>query len=136
MEAARSGALPRPLTALFASTGFQLEDASHWTPAQAGCFSLAVMGALGFLNTVVPRLFAGRVASVPAQGSHHDRLDVKDHLFLAFNKLASVPFSYHFLRACWRHPAVHWCAAGWLAGWWASHHRLANRSRSAGRRAS
>ena len=98
-----------PVSALFAATGFQLEDWTVWTPAHATAFCLLVVAAFAFLNAIVPLLFSTRRA-IPARGRHHDVLDVTDTLFLSFNRVASVPFTYHYLRAAWMWPAVKWCA--------------------------
>ena len=97
-----------PLASLFAATGFQLEDYSAWTPAQGCGFVLLVAGAFEFLNRAVPWVFATS-RSIPQRGRHHDVLDATDTLYLAFNRLASVPFTYHYLRAAWVWPAVKWC---------------------------
>jgi hypothetical protein len=96
-----------PLGQLFEATGFQLEDFTAWSPAHALGFMLLVAGAFEFLNTSVPWLFATS-RSIPQRGRHHDVLDATDTLYLAFNRLASVPFTYHYLRAAWVWPAIKW----------------------------
>lgn len=107
------GLAPGPISRVLDSVGFDLLQPLSWSPLQAGFFSLAVMGALGFLNNIVPLLFA-RSRSIPAQGSHLDALSPRDRAFLAFNRLASIPFSYHFVRAAWVLPSIAWCVArGW-----------------------
>jgi hypothetical protein len=50
-------------------------------------------------------------ARIPTRGRHHDVLDSRDWLYLAINRAASVPFTYHYLRAAWVLPSVKWCAA-------------------------
>jgi hypothetical protein len=96
-----------PLGQWFEATGFQLEDYTAWSPAHALGFMLLVAGAFEFLNTAVPWLFATS-RSIPQRGRHHDVLDATDTLYLAFNRLASVPFTYHYLRAAWVWPAIKW----------------------------
>ena len=100
-----------PLSRLFEATGFELGDASRWTAAHAASFCLLVVAAFEFLSRVVPFLFV-RSGAIPARGRHHDVLDWKDTLCLSFNRCASVPFTYHYLKAAWVLPAVKWCERG------------------------
>jgi hypothetical protein len=98
------------LSRLAAAPGFVPTEAATWSAAHAACFLGAVGGAFEFLSHAVPRAFAG-AARIAPRGAHHDTLDGRDRLFLAINRAASVPFTYHYLKAAWLLPCMKWCAA-------------------------
>ena len=104
-----------PLESWLLSHDFVMDKPGSWSAPQAGAFCTCVMAALGFLNNIVPpvaRALLRGASPIPAQGSHLDALEWKDHLFLFINRLASIPFTYHFVVTAWTLPSIVWCVAG------------------------
>jgi hypothetical protein len=98
------------LQRLAQADGFIATEASTWGLPHAAAFVGAVTVTFELLSHAVPALFAPMPGRIEARGKHHDTLDARDYTFLAINRAASVPFTYHFLKAAWLLPCVKWCA--------------------------
>jgi len=93
------------------------EDASTWSASHGLAFVGLVTATFEALSHVVPLVFGSVRGRIEARGRHLDVLTPKDALFLLFNRAASVPFTYHFLRALYTAPVVQWCVPVVCAPW-------------------
>jgi len=72
-------------------------------------FGCIIIGGFEILNFLVKK--SGRWMGskrIPVRGKHLDELSLRDHLYIGFNKLATIPFVYFLIRYMYFEQNVEW----------------------------
>mmetsp|Transcript_21732 Transcript_21732/g.55925 ORF Transcript_21732/g.55925 Transcript_21732/m.55925 type:complete len:266 (-) Transcript_21732:589-1386(-) len=84
-----------------------LHDYRTWSWGQCAVFAFVVLFGYELLHRVVPLLFAG-FPKLPMKGKHLDEFELKDKLFIHFNRITGVTFVYNCLQYMSLSDTVKW----------------------------